>query len=294
MGTFRYALRDAFRLLGRHWGLALLTFVTATAVFFLVGGSALLMVNTSRLVTRVEGELVIHAFLKNEKGMEALQEKVRQYPGVVDVRMVTPQDALDRLRKSLQNQSQALEILGENPLPPSLEIRVDRAHEVPNVARELLTLSSVDDVVYPGTLASRLARVSQVVVEFSLVLLIIAVTASALVLFNTIRIAVYSKKEEISVMLLVGATPSFVAMPFVLQGMILGIAGAAGALGLLGGAYQALVGGLEHSVPFLEMVKDPDLLVRLGLILVGVGMTVGWVSSWLAVDRFIRRALRPM
>ena len=168
--------------------------------------------------------------------------------------MVTPQDALDRLRKSLQNQAQALEILGENPLPPSLEIRVDRAHEVPNVARELLTLSSVDDVVYPGTLASRLARVSQVVVEFSLVLLIIAVTASALVLFNTIRIAVYSKKEEISVMLLVGATPSFVAMPFVLQGMILGIAGAAGALGLLGGAYQALVGGLEHSVPFLEMV----------------------------------------
>lgn len=294
MGTFRYALRDAFRLLGRHWGLALLTFVTATAVFFLVGGSALLMVNTSRLVTRVEGELVIHAFLKNEKGMEALQEKMRQYPGVVDVRMVTPQDALDRLRKSLQNQAQALEILGENPLPPSLEIRVDRAHEVPNVARELLTLSSVDDVVYPGTLASRLARVSQVVVEFSLVLLIIAVTASALVLFNTIRIAVYSKKEEISVMLLVGATPSFVAMPFVLQGMILGIAGAAGALGLLGGAYQALVGGLEHSVPFLEMVKDPDLLVRLGLILVGVGMTVGWVSSWLAVDRFIRRALRPM
>ena len=294
MGTFRYALRDAFRLLGRHWGLALLTFVTATAVFFLVGGSALLMVNTSRLVTRVEGELVIHAFLKNEKGMEALQEKVRQYPGVVDVRMVTPQDALDRLRKSLQNQAQALEILGENPLPPSLEIRVDRAHEVPNVARELLTLSSVDDVVYPGTLASRLARDSQVVVEFSLVLLIIAVTASALVLFNTIRIAVYSKKEEISVMLLVGATPSFVAMPFVLQGMILGIAGAAGALGLLGGAYQALVGGLEHSVPFLEMVKDPDLLVRLGLILVGVGMTVGWVSSWLAVDRFIRRALRPM
>lgn len=294
MGTFKYALRDAFRLLWRHWGLALLTFVTATAVFFLVGGSALLMVNTSRLVTRVEGELVIHAFLKSDKGMDALQERVRQYPGVVEVRAVTPQDAMDRLRKSLQNQAQALEILGENPLPPSLEIRVGRAHEVPHVARELLTLAAVDDVVYPGTLASRLARVSQVVVEFSLVLLAIAVTASTLVLFNTIRIAVYSKKEEISVMLLVGATPSFVAMPFVLQGMILGVAGAAGALGLLGGAYQALVGGLEDSVPFLDMVKDPDLLVRLGLILVGVGMTVGWVSSWLAVDRFIRRALRPI
>lgn len=294
MGTFRYALRDAFRLLGRHWGLALLTLVTATAVFFLVGGSALLVVNTSRLVARVEGELVIHAFLKSDKNMEALREKVRQYPGVAEVREVTPAEAMDRLKKSLQNQAQALEILGENPLPPSLEIRVERAQDVPGVARDLLTLSSVDDVVYPGALASRLARVSRVVVEFSLVILIIAVTASALVLFNTIRIAVYSKKEEISVMLLVGATPSFVAMPFVLQGMILGVAGAGGALGLLGGAYRALVGGVETSVPFLEMVKDPDLLARLGLILVGVGMTVGWVSSWLAVDRFIRRALRPI
>ncbi len=89
MGTFRYALRDAFRLLGRHWGLALLTLVTATAVFFLVGGSALLVVNTSRLVARVEGELVIHAFLKSDKNMEALREKVRQYPGVAEVREVT-------------------------------------------------------------------------------------------------------------------------------------------------------------------------------------------------------------
>jgi cell division transport system permease protein len=95
-------------------------------------------------------------------------------------------------------------------------------------------------------------------------------------------------------MLLVGATPTFVALPFVLQGMLLGMGGALGASLLIGGGYEALVRGVEATLPFVQLFRDPSMLLRLGLILLGGGITVGWISSWMAVERFIRRALRPM
>ncbi|WP_029165808.1 cell division protein FtsX [Aminiphilus circumscriptus] len=294
MGTFRYILRDTNRLLFRHWGLSLLTLFTAVAVFFLVGSSALFMLNTRYLVARVESELLVQAYVKSEAQLQTVADKAHKIPGVASVRWVTTAEAMERLKARLKGHAQALTILGENPLPPSLEIGLVRAVAAPSVARELLAMPEVDDVIYAGGLADKLARVSRFATRFSMFVLVIAVTASALVLFNTIRISIYSRRDEIGVMLLVGATPTFVALPFVLQGMLLGMGGALGASLLIGGGYEALVQGVEATLPFVQLFRDSSMLLRLGLILLGGGITVGWISSWMAVERFIRRALRPM
>lgn len=294
MGTFRYVLRDTSRLLFRHWGLSLLTLFTAVAVFFLIGGSALFMLNTRYLVARVESELLVQAYLKSEEQLQTVAARAQRLPGVASVRWITTAEAMERLKTRLKGHAQALAILGENPLPPSLEIGLARAAAAPSVARELLAMPEVDDVIYAGGLADKLARVSRFATRFSMFVLVIAVTASALVLFNTIRISIYSRRDEIGVMLLVGATPTFVALPFVLQGMILGMGGAFGASLLIGGGYEALVRGVEATLPFVQLFRDSSMLLRLGLILLGGGITVGWISSWMAVERFIRRALRPM
>ena len=95
-------------------------------------------------------------------------------------------------------------------------------------------------------------------------------------------------------MLLVGATPTFVSLPFVLQGMILGVLGSLGASLLLGGVYASFTDFIHQTVPFLQIIQDPRLLLRLGLILMGGGITLGWISSWLAVGRYVRQATRPL
>lgn len=294
MRIFKCLLRDTLRLLLRHWGVSLLTFLTASAVFFLVGASALLLVNLRSMVQKVEEGLVIQAYVKKVEDLQTLRAAVEAIPGVARAEPVSPEEALQRLGATLEGHMQALEILGENPLPPSFEIRLSRAAFAPGVVRELLGYPQVEDVIYAGKLAERMARISSFAGHFSLGALIIAVVASSLVLYNTIRISIYSRREEISVMLLVGATPTFVSLPFVLQGMILGVLGSLGASLLLGGVYASFTDFIHQTVPFIQIIQDPRLLLRLGFILMGGGITLGWISSWLAVGRYVRQAIRPL
>ncbi|EHM10438.1 cell division protein [Thermanaerovibrio velox DSM 12556] len=294
MGSFRYAIRDGLRLVFRHWGLSFLTLFTSAAVFYLMGSSILFVLNTRHVVKNLEGELSIQAYVSPNVDLNGFAARVRRMPHVRAVEVITPAKALERLKARLGSQAQAITLLGENPLPPSVEVWVDKASSVPIVARELVAVDEVQDVVYAGKLAEKLAKLSRFAGRFSLAVLLVAVAASGVVLFNTIRIAVYSKEEEIAIMLMVGATPSFVAMPFIIQGVLLGSLGAFCSSVMLAFSYGAAVERLKDFLPFLELLNDSSLLVRLGGVLVGGGALVSFFASFLAVERFIRRALKPL
>ena len=293
MATFRYILRDTWRLLSRHWGLSLLTIITSVAVFFIVGASVLLVLNTRHLVASVEGDLMVQAYVKNDTAsLEAVAKKAAAYDSVSAVRIVTSDEALDRLRAKLGKQADAVTLLDENPLPPSVEVQVKRAAFASVIARELISMPEVEDVVYAGAVAEKLEKISSFVSRLSIVILAVSMASAFLVLFNTIRISVYARKEEIGTMLLVGATKNFVIFPYVLQGVILGTAGAFLSALLLWFSYDAAINALERSLPFLDLLSDSLIIFRLCVVLVTAGVTAGWICSWLAASRFIRLASR--
>jgi cell division transport system permease protein len=294
MAIFRYVLRDTWRLLARNLGLSVLTFITAVAVFYLVGASVLFVMNTRAMIAGVESNLLVQAYVKSEEGaLQTVAEKMSAMDCVASVETITPEEALEKLKARLGNQADAVTLLGENPLPSSVQVQVKKAEFATVVARELIAMPEVDDVVYSGELAERLQKISSFVSRLSLIILVISITAASLVLFNTIRISVFARKEEIETMLLVGATPAFVAFPFVLQGVVLGVLGAFFASGILYFSYGYAINALARSLPFLSLIQNPELLLRLGIVLVGGGVTIGWICSWLAVSKFIRAATRP-
>ena len=295
MGSFKYAIRDASRLIFRHWGLSFLTVLTSMAVFYLIGASVLLVLNTRHIVNVLEGELSIQAYLSPTADQDQAAMATAKLAHVTKVRIITKEMALERLKERLgAKQAEALVLLGENPLPSSLEIWVDRASNVSSVAANLATVPEIVDVVYAGRLAEKLARFSRFAGQFSVAMLIVAITASAVVLFNTIRIAVYSKEEEIGIMLMVGATPTFVAMPFVFEGVILGGFGSLGASILLAVSYNGIIARLRDLMPFIPFLEKGSIIIQLGMILVGAGATVSLIASLVAVETFTKRAMKPL
>jgi cell division transport system permease protein len=114
-----------------------------------------------------------------------------------------------------------------------------------------------------------------------------------MVIFNTIRIAIYSRKEEIEVMLLIGATKTYISLPFVFQGMLLGAGGALLAVGGLWATYSSAVNAVRSALAFLDIIDSGHILLRFFVLLFSTGATMGWMCSWLAVSRFTSRALRP-
>ena len=294
MGSFKYALRDGTRLILRHWGLSFLTIVTSMAVFYLIGASVLLVLNTRHIVNILEGELSIQAYLVQGASYEDSARAVASVNHVTKVVIITPEMALERLNQRMPDRADFLTLLGENPLPSSLEISVDRADGIESVVTSLQAMQYFTDIVYAGRLAEKVARFSRFAGHFSIALLFISITASAVVLFNTIRIAVYSKEEEIGIMLMVGATPTFVALPFVFQGVILGGAGSLGASVFLALSYNGIITRLKDLLPYLPFLERGNIVLQLALILVGSGATVSLIASLMAVETFTRRAMKPL
>jgi cell division transport system permease protein len=294
MGSFKYALRDGTRLILRHWGLAFLTIVTSMAVFYLIGASVLLVLNTRHIVNHLEGELTVQAYLMPGANYEDVVNSVSSVNHVMKIRVITPEMALENLKMRMPDRVDFLTLLGENPLPPSLEVSVDRASSIESVVTALEAIPNINDIVYAGKLAEKVARFSRFAGQFSIALLLISITASAVVLFNTIRIAVYSKEEEIGIMLMVGATPTFVAMPFVLQGVILGGVGSLGASVFLALSYNGIIARLKDLLPYLPFLERNSVVLQLALIMVGAGATVSLIASLVAVETFTRRAMKPL
>lgn len=294
MSSIKYACRDGFRLLLRHWGMSLLTVLTAMAVFYVIGASTLFVLNVQKIISMMENQLTIQAYMKQGTDLEATAKIIRKMQYVREAKVITKDMALERLRARIGAQAKAVTLLGSNPLPPSIEVKVDEVSRVSETAGKLVALPETDDVIFAGRIAEKLMRVSDFVERFSIVMLIVAIAASGVVLFNTVRIAIYSREEEIGVMMMVGATSTYVALPFVIQGFMLGLAGALLATGLLGGTYYSAIARLKDMLPFLPFVESPTLIGKLAFMLICCGSTVSLIASLIAVENFIRKASKPM
>ncbi|NCB17584.1 MAG: FtsX-like permease family protein, partial [Synergistales bacterium] len=208
-------------------------------------------------------------------------------------------NALGQIRRTGVNatrygdQWKAVALLGQNPLPWSLEIQVHRVEHITPLVRDLVVFPSVEEVLYSGKLVERLSTISRASSAISAGILILTIAISALVIFNTIRIAIYSRKEEIEVMLLIGATKTYISLPFVFQGMFLGAGGALLAVAGLWATYASAVNAVRSTLAFLDIIVNQQILLQFFLLLFATGATMGWMCSWLAVSRFTSRALRP-
>ena len=294
MARIKYIMRDGWRLIWRHFGMSLLTIFTAMAVFFVVGATMLFILNMRSVIANMENQLSIQAYLKADAELEKTAAAVRGIRGVESVTMITKETALERLRARLGNQADAVMLLGENPLPASLEIHVAKASQVADVASRLTSVKEIEDIVYAGHVAEKLTRLSSFVEKFSIIMLAVALTASGVVLFNTIRISVYSRAQEIDVMMKVGATSAYDAFPFVIQGFILGFFGALAASTALGYSYLSALERLRDMLPFIAFIESKRLLANLFIMLICCGAVVSLIASLIAVEKFIRKASKPL
>jgi cell division transport system permease protein len=207
------------------------------------------------------------------------------------VRVIAPADALSRLRAELGDLGPALDGLPQNPLPASLEIALDgeaaSAATVRALADKLSKLPGVDEVDYGREWLQRLERALAGARAAGLALGVMLLFTTAFLLYNTIRLGVYARREEIEIMKLVGATDGFVRAPFLVEGFLVGAAG--GALAALGlwAARVTLWPAVERAITAAGAVAPP-ISAGWYAAAVAAGAALGLVGSAAAVARFLR------
>ena len=297
MTTLKYVLRDTWRLIVHHWVLGLLTLITAGVMLWILGVTTLFSLNLENLLSRLESELVVQAYLvkDNTLNIEQVAQKIQALEYVYALKIYSPSDSLAKLQEKMGSQSRALDMLGENPIPYNFEIHVHRAEDVEHLVDELNAMPEVDDVVYAGLVVKRISALSRISSRVALVMFILSVIITALVVYNTIHISLYSRREEIGIMYLVGATRAYIATPFVLEGTLLSLLGAGIAAAGIIGAYFPGITMIQANLPFLRntIITDRAIIFRFCALLAGFGATLGWVCSYIIVARFINSITKP-
>jgi cell division transport system permease protein len=206
-------------------------------------------------------------------------------PEVKGIKFVSKQEAIDIMRR---RSPELVENVSSNPLPHSLEITPMRAEDVVTIANRLdrANLPGIEKVSYAKKVAERILRVATVISSIFLIAVIVLVAASTLLIANTIRLSIFARRREIEVMKLVGATNWFVRGPFMIEGLLCGLAGSAIAvlLLLLGKelALPSILGRIEDSgVGAIDFVWNAAILIAVGLLL-------GAAGSGLTLRRFLR------
>ena len=287
-----YVVRDGFRNIWRNKVMSAASISTVAISLFLLGVVWLFISNVNFMVEVVESELEINAYVDasytRDQAAE-LWEQVSRLPGVAYASFVAKEDALIILNGRFGADANLTETVGDNnPLPDLIKVKANYPDLVPSIARRLENTPGIESVRYGQGTVERLLQTADMVRRAGLIGLG-GITLAAIFLISTsIRITVYSRREEITIMRLVGATNWYIRFPFLVEGVIIGVFGSALACAVLYYGYMQLTGYLLENLFFVPLLIEREALIKMGINILAYGGGLGLIGSFLSVFRYLQ------
>ncbi len=292
MARFKLLLSEAVRSLFANVSTTAAATMTVLIGMFLLGFLIGLSTWAFSLSNHYKHELVVkvyfnHGVADNGKEVNGVQAKLAANPLVKSVTPVTAEEGLAQMRKKNPELFQG-STLPYNPLGPALTVQPKRGEDTVKIAETLQPRPpGVHDVNYGKKTAHKLLTAAKVIDIFFVLAVIVLLVSSTLLIGNTIRLAIFSRRREIEVMKLVGATNWFIRGPFMLEGLITGLVGSLAAILLLAlGKEIALPRIMPHVIRASDIHAWPFGLTA--LIILGTGLLLGAAGSGLTIRRFLQ------
>ena len=277
-------------------GSSAITVMTIAVSLFLLAGFLLILKNVGALLEETGTSQYLSAYLSASADSTDISRFIQELEGsrrVRSVQYISKEDALRILHRDLGSRSGFLAGLEkDNPLPASLDIVLNRipgeTDQAQSFVDNLRNNPLVDEVVFGSEWVAQMQGVIMVFRAFGFLSLIIALAIIAFLISNTIKLVIFSQKDEISIMQLVGASRAFVKIPFIIGGIMQGVVGSLVALILLKCAFMLLNSQLRGSVLF--GIAFPELVflnMSAVVMILLVGIIIGALGSFFALGRFM-------
>jgi cell division transport system permease protein len=286
----RYAITAAVVNFWRHRTMSLAAVFAAVVMMSMLNGFVIVVSNLNTAMGALEQKVDLIAYLKDDVSPEdasKLADKLRADPQVIEVTYLSKDDAMARLKTQLADRSDLLDMVTGNPLPASIEVRLKDAGRISAVADSLRKDPAVEDVPLQQDVVDNLLRITRFARYTGVGMVIGLIGVTLFVIVNTIRLAVYSRRQEIEIMKLVGATDWFIRWPFVLEGVLYGLLGALVVVVLVDLAYRPIQLQFLSLIQFLPVNLDPTFPLKLSALTAAVGIAVGAGGSYISVRRFL-------
>lgn len=286
-----YTLKESFAGFRRNRAASLITVFTVSISLLLLGVFTLITINFSTFVEQIRSRVDIEVFLDgslSERQREEIENILVNITGVEEVQFISKKDAAKIFQRDFGESFD--DILDENPLPESFRLSIrdgyNNADSVQLIATRVEQLRLVESVHYRKQLLQLIDRRARAFSYASLFVGVMLALSAIILVANTIRLTIYAKRHIIQTMKLVGATPMFIRLPFLIEGTV---------HGLIGGIIASLLIDIVFTF-FIQPLSD-DLLVNIGVnlrfyfALILSGGILGLIGSIISIGRFLKEAL---
>ncbi|MBR1762329.1 MAG: permease-like cell division protein FtsX [Eubacterium sp.] len=280
--SFRYLIKEGFRNTWTNRMMSIASICVLLSCLVLIGSASMMFLNINSLVERIENENVIMVFIKDNTTDEQIDEMGRSISAIDNiekVEFVAKEDAwAEQLDTMEEAQAQFFtEVSTDIPLPDAYKVTVKDLASFKKTVSEIESLDNIDTVRNNADLAKKLDTISNGISIIAIVIIAVLFAISLFIISNTIKLTVYSRRLEISIMKSVGATNSFVRLPFVVEGIILGIVSGVVSLGAVWGIYELAT--KEFAELFKSIGIVPLAFTDYALIMLGVFLAIGIISG---------------
>jgi len=287
--TLSYSFMSAFKSLAREKWINILSMLTVGSSLLIVTLAIFFLHNIELIANHLPERFSMMAYLKDplsEDQTRDIMNSLRERPEVAGIRYISKDDAMLELKHALKDSKSLLEGLDENPLTPSIEIKLKKEFVTPEntsrISGEIGKIPGVDTIYYGEQIAEAIHLLKRSVRNISIIIFLTVSSGVVFVTYSTVKILFYRKKEEIEIIKLLGATGGFIRTPFLIEGGVIGLIG--GVLGIIGAFvfYFAVTYRLSEVIPILKTLVFPfEIFIALPFI----GIILGIIGSAIAIGR---------
>ncbi len=298
MKAFRILINniaDGFKSVFRNFSLSLASISCITITLILVGISIILSENVNKFTDDIEKDVTIVVYIDKdatEEDKEAIKININLLPNIESIEFLSKED----IRKDMSTESDELGTIlsgydeATNPLLDEYLVKVKDTEKIGETATAIKEIEKINTVKYGEGMVEELVKIFNIIKKITIVIVVGLVIVTAFLISNTIKITINNRKRQIEIMRLVGASNSYIKLPFFFEGIILGFLGSIIPIFLTCYGYIFLYQKME-GVLFTEVITlvNPDkILFTLSLILLSIGVVVGALGSYRAVRRYLK------
>ena len=289
------SIRDSFKGVFRNFSLSLASISCITITLIVVAISIILSYNVNNFTNLIEKDVTIVAFLKVDVTDPQIQEISKEINKLDNIAQVTFESKTKISNEMMESSEVFKNIMEnwtdeENPLQDTYTIKVKDIEKIGDTADQIGKLENVGVVKYGEGMVEQLVSVFDIVKNISIGMVVALIIVTAFLIANTIKITITSRRREIEIMRLVGASNINIKIPFIFEGFFLGLLGSIIPIFITVYAYATLYEKFDGQLfsPFIRLIEPTPFVYMVSLLLLGIGIVVGMFGSLRAVKKYLK------
>ncbi len=294
--SIKYLTKEGFRNIWTNRMMSVASIAVLMSCLVLIGSAAMMFLNIDSLLARIEEENVVMVFIDDtatEQEVSALEGEISDLGNIKDIEFVAKEDAWAQQLETMEEAQAEFfkEQSSDIPLPDAYKVTIENLDYFDDTVEGIKNLNHIDTIRENRELAQKLVSIRQGISVIAIVIIAVLFAISLFIISNTIRLTVYNRKLEISIMKSVGATNNFVRFPFVIEGMILGVLSGAIGLLLVWGLYELIVSRFNTLLESLNLsaVGFAGYALPMLGIFVLIGVICGVGGSIVTMNKYLNK-----